>query len=170
MLGTIVTLRENLMFALRLLLSWLFAVFLIFVYVNATLHPLPDPPEGFVKLFDRPGDNVIFQTMADKTGIELLEPTGRVVVAVFELLLCVFLLIPASRRFGAALSALLMMGAVTVHLMPDILGRELPASTAVFESGTDFGRVFLLSVAMLAVSILLFFSHPVRKSAEVEDV
>ena len=55
MLGTIVTLRENLMFALRLLLSWLFAVFLIFVYVNATLHPLPDPPEGFVKLFDRPG-------------------------------------------------------------------------------------------------------------------
>ena len=151
------------MFALRLLVSWAFAAFLIFVYLNATIHPLPDPPEGFVKLFDRPGDNVIFQTMADKTGIALLEPTGRVAVPIFELLLCVLLLIPASRRFGAVLSFLLMCGAVTVHLMPDVLGRELPASTAVFESATDYGRVFALAVSMLAVSLLLVFVHPKKR-------
>lgn len=151
------------MFAMRLLASWLFAVFLIFVYVNATLHPLPNPPEGFVKLFDRPGDNVIFQTMANKTGIALLEPTGRVVVALFELMLCVLLFIPATRRFAAGLSVMLMTGAVTLHLMPDVLGRELPASTTVFESETDFGRVFALAVSMLAVSVLLFFVHPPKR-------
>ncbi|WP_018147680.1 hypothetical protein [Henriciella marina] len=151
------------MFAMRLLASWLFAVFLIFVYVNATLHPLPNPPEGFVKLFDRPGDNVIFQTMVNKTGIALLEPTGRVVVALFELLLCVLLFIPGTCRLAAGLSVMLMTGAVTLHLMPDVLGRELPASTTVFESETDFGRVFALAVSMLAVSVLLFFVHPEKR-------
>ena len=56
-----------------------------------------------------------------------------------------------------------MCGAVTVHLMPDVLGRELPASTAVFESATDYGRVFALAVSMLAVSLLLVFVHPKKR-------
>lgn len=154
------------MFALRLLASWLFAALLVFIYVNTTLHPLPDPPEGFVKLFDRPGENVIFQTMADKTGIALLEPTGRVVVAGFELVIALLILIPGTRRAGAVLSIILMACAVGAHLTPGILGRELPVSTAPGTTETDYGRVFALAVSMLALSVLLFFVHPRRKRAQ----
>jgi uncharacterized membrane protein YphA (DoxX/SURF4 family) len=134
--------------------------------VNATIHPLPDPPEGFVKLFDLPGENVAFQTMADKTGIALLEPTGRVAVALLELLICFLILIPGTRKFGAVLSFLLMAGAVAAHLSPDVLGREVPASMAPDETGTDYGRLFALAVSMLAVSVLLFFVHPRRQRRE----
>lgn len=148
------------MFALRLLASWLLAVLLIFIYVNATVHPLPDPPEGFVKLFDRPGENVIFQTMASKTGIALLEPTGRVVVAGLELVIALLILIPGTRRTGAVLSVILMACAVAAHLTPGILGRELPVSMEPGTTQTDYGRVFALAVSMLALSVLLFFVHP----------
>ena len=146
---------------LRLLASWLLALFLIFMFLQATVHPLPDPNEGMVKLFDRPGENVVFQTMAMKTGIGWLEPTGRVLVAIAELIICVLLLIPQSRRFGAVLAFLLLAGAVGVHLSPDVLGREVPVAVGAEE--TDGGRLFALSVAMLAVSMLLIFVHPGKR-------
>ena len=154
------------MFALRLLGSWLIAAILIFIYVNAVIHPLPNPPEGFVKLFDRPGENVIFQTMANKTGIALLEPTGRVLVACLELLIALLILVPASRRTGALLSMILMAGAVTAHLLPDVLGRELPVSMEPGTTETDYGRVFALAVSMMALSVLLYFIHPRRRRPE----
>ena len=86
---------------LRLLASWVLALFLIFMFLQATVHPLPNPPEGSVKLFDRPGENIVFQTMVMKSGIAWLEPTGRVLVAILELIACVLLLIPHWRRAGA---------------------------------------------------------------------
>ncbi|WP_084419649.1 hypothetical protein [Henriciella litoralis] len=145
---------------LRYLASWILALVLIFLYLQVTIHPLPDPPEGFVQLFDRPGENVAFQTMAEKTGIALLEPTGRVVVALIELVLCLFLLVPASRRPAAVVSMVLLTCALIAHLLPDVLGRELPASLAPDERSTDYGRHFALGVSMLALSILLFYMHP----------
>ena len=89
---------------LRLLASWLLALFLIFMYLQATLYPVSgfslgplefgEIPEGSVKLFDRPGENIVFQTMAENTGMVWLEPTGRVLVAVIELIICLLLFIP----------------------------------------------------------------------------
>ncbi|MEQ8556821.1 MAG: hypothetical protein RIB03_00755 [Henriciella sp.] len=146
---------------LRHLVSWLLALFLIFMFLQATVHPLPNPPEGMVKLFDRPGENIVFQTMADKTGLYWLEPAGRVAVAIIELLICLLLLIPYSRRFGAVLAFLLLAGAVMAHLSPDILGRDVPVSVGASE--TDGGRLFALSIAMLASSMLLIFAHPGKR-------
>jgi len=146
---------------LRLLASWVLALFLIFMFLQATVHPLPDPVAGSVKLFDRPGENIIFQTMALNTGMSWLEPTGRVLVAVLELLACFFLLIPPTRRFGAVLAFLILAGAVGVHLSPDILGREVP--TAIGSAETDGGRLFMLAIGMLAVSMLLIFVHPGKR-------
>lgn len=146
---------------LRLLASWVLALFLIFMFLQATVHPLPNPPEGMVKLFDRPGENIVFQTMAMKTGMDWLEPTGRVLIAIAELLACLFLLIPYSRRFGAVLSFFILAGALTAHLMPDVLGREVPL--AIGSSETDGGRLFALAIAMLAVSMLLIFVHPGKR-------
>jgi uncharacterized membrane protein YphA (DoxX/SURF4 family) len=148
---------------LRLLASWVLALFLIFMFLQATVHPLPDPPEGSVKLFDRPGENIVFQTMALNTGMAWLEPTGRVIVAILELIACVFLLIPPTRRFGAVLSFFILAGALTAHLMPDVLGREVPLSLSAGSTETDGGRLFALAIGMLAISMLLIFVHPGRR-------
>ncbi len=143
---------------LRDVAGWALALFLVFMFVQATVHPLPDPPPGQVKLFDAPGENVVFATIAAKTGYAIAEPTGRVVVAVMELLAAFLLLIPAWRRGGAILSFLILAGAVGAHLMPDVLGREVPLKLG--EAATDGGQLFALAIAMLAASMLLVVAHP----------
>lgn len=149
---------------LRHLASWAIALFLVFMFVQSTVHPLPDPPPGQVKLFDPPGQNIVFATMAENTGYALLEPTGRVIVAVLELLAALLLLLPFSRRLGAVLSFLILAGAVSVHLMPSVLGREVPLSLAAGERATDGGQMFALAIAMLTASLLVLIIHPGRKA------
>ncbi|MEM1086378.1 MAG: hypothetical protein AAGH90_01515 [Pseudomonadota bacterium] len=143
--------------------SWGLALFLIAMFVQATIHPLPNPPEGQVKLFDLAGENIVFATMAQKTGIALLEPTGRFVVAIIELFAALLLLIPYSRRFGAVLSFLVLAGAVAAHLMPDVLGREVPLSLSPDETATDGGQLFALAIAMLTASLLVLMVHPGKR-------
>lgn len=147
----------------RDLAGWLLALFLIFMFVQATIHPLPNPPAGQVKLFDSAGENIVFATIASKTGYAIAEPTGRVVVAIMELLAAFLLLIPMWRRAGAVLSFLILAGAVGAHLMPNVLGREVPVSLAVGETATDGGQLFALAIAMLAASMLLVVVHPGRR-------
>lgn len=149
--------------AMRHIGSWGLALFLIFMFLQATVHPLPNPPLGSVKLFDPPGQNIVFATLAEKTQIPLFEPTGRVLVAIGELLAAFLLLLPATRKLGAVLSFLILGSAVAFHLMPSVLGREIPLS---LESGaaTDGGQLFALAIAMLAASMLLFVVHPGRRN------
>ena len=147
---------------MRLLVSWVLALFLVFMFVMATIYPLPNPPAGIPKLYSLPGENVVFATLAAKTGFAFFEPTGRVVVAIIELVAIVLLLVPRWRRGGALLSFFVLAAAVAAHMMPDVLGRELPVSMSDPSLGTDGGRQFTLSVAMAAASILLLMVHPVR--------
>ena len=147
--------------AMRQFGSWGLALFLIFMFVQATIHPLPNPPEGSVKFFDPPGQNIVFATLAAKTQIPLFEPTGRVIVGIAELIAVFLLLLPMTRRLGAVLSCLILGGAVAFHLMPNVLGREVPLSLNGTE--TDGGALFALAIAMLAASVLLFVVHPAKK-------
>ncbi|MEM6534830.1 MAG: hypothetical protein AAF613_04230 [Pseudomonadota bacterium] len=148
---------------LRDLGGWALALFLIFMFVQATIHPLPNPPAGQVKLLDLAGENIVFATMAAKMQIPLLEPTGRVLVAILELAAAFLLLVPAFRRVGAILSFIILAGAVGAHLSPDILGREVPLSLDGIPAGTDGGALFALAIAMLTASLLLIVVHPGRK-------
>lgn len=150
--------------AMRHVGSWGLALFLIFMFLQATIHPLPNPPEGAVKLLDAPGQNIVFATLAAKTQIALFEPTGRVVVALGELLAALLLLLPFTRRSGAVLSFLILASAVAFHLMPSVLGREVPLSLEA-GSATDGGQLFALAIAMLAASMLLIVVHPGRNKA-----
>lgn len=143
---------------LRTLLSWLLAIFIIFIFVQAAIHPLPNPPAGQVKLFDLPGENIVFQTMADRSGIALFEPLVRVLTALAELVAAFLLLLPWTRRLGAWLASAIMVGAVGFHLSP-WLGREIPVSLS-DGAATDGGQLFMLAVAMLVASLLLIFVHP----------
>ena len=145
----------------RHLVSWALALFLIAMFIQATIAPLPDPPEGSVKLFDAPGQNIVFQTIADRSGVTLFEPAGRFLIAIAELIAAFFLLWPFSRRFGAAVAALVSGAAVAFHLSP-WLGREVPVSLDPGNTATDGGQLFMLAIVMLVASLLVMVVHPGR--------
>ncbi|MEO0883121.1 MAG: hypothetical protein AAFY34_10340 [Pseudomonadota bacterium] len=146
----------------RHLVSWALSLFLIAMFLQATVHPLPDPPVGSVKLFDLPGENIVFQTLADRSGYVMFEPTGRVATAMLELLAALFLLFPLTRRFGAFISFLVLSGALVLHLSP-WLGREIPVSLDPANTATDGGLLFTLAVAMIVASVLVMVAHPRRR-------
>lgn len=145
----------------RSIISWGLALVLIFLFLQATVHPLPDPPEGSVKLFDPPGQNIVFQTLAERSGNALFEPAGRVAVAAAELFAALLLFFPATRRFGAVLAFAILSGAVALHLSP-WLGREIPTALAEGAPG-DGGALFMLAIFMLVVSLLLIVIHPGKR-------
>lgn len=141
--------------------SWVLALFLIAMFVQATVHPLPNPPAGSVKFFDLPGENIVFATLSERSGYSMFEPTGRFVTGVLELLAALLLVFPLTRRTGGFLSCLILLGAVGLH-MSDWLGRDIPVSLDPGETATDGGALFALAIAMLVASILVIVVHPRR--------
>jgi uncharacterized membrane protein YphA (DoxX/SURF4 family) len=154
--------RNTPMRAFRHVLSWVFALLLIGLFVHSAVHPWPAPPAGSVKLMDLPGENIVFQTLATRSGISLFEPAGRVITALVELFAALLLVLPFSRRLGALLSTLVLGGAVGLHLSP-WLGRDVPVSLG--SETTDGGQLFMLAVLMLVVSLLLLMVHPGKSDA-----
>lgn len=146
----------------RNVLSWALALVLIAIYVQTTIHPLSDPPAGMVLFFDRPGENILFATLAEKSGYPIWEPTGRVLTGLIELVAAFFLFWPFTRRFGALLSFLVMAAAVALHLSP-WLGTEIPLSLRAEETATDGGGLFSLAIAALVASLLIILVHPGKK-------
>ncbi|MFN7054247.1 hypothetical protein [Hyphomonas sp.] len=140
---------------IRHLISWVLALILIFLCLQMTLHPLPDPPLGVVKLYDIPGENAVFSTLAARTGLSLFEPAGRFIAAVMELLAALLLIVPASRRLGAGILAVMSGAGIGLHLSP-WLGTELMLPGGV----TDSGMQFLMTIVLFALSVLLLVLHP----------
>lgn len=79
-----------------------------------------------------------------------LEPWGRIGTGVVELIAAVLLLIPATVFYGAALSLLVISGAIMGHLTK--LGITLPAVN-------DNGELFGLAVAVFVCSAALIVMH-----------
>lgn len=136
---------------IRTLLSWVLALVVIAMFVY-----LADK-----KLFADPSTpNPIFATLAEKSGFELFEPTGRFAVGLIELFAALLLLLPFTRRFGAFIAFCVSAGAVGLHLSP-WLGAEVPV--AVGAAQTDGGMLFYLAMALTAASGILMFIHPGRR-------
>jgi len=147
---------------LRYIASWGLALFLIAMFLQATIHPLPNPPAGSVKFFDLPGENIVFSVLAEKSGHSLFEPTGRVFTGILELLTALLLLFPFTRRFGGFVSCVILIGAISLHMSP-WLGRDIPLSLAAGETATDGGALFALAIAMLVASLMVIIVHPGRR-------
>ena len=143
-------------------ISWALALFLIFMFVQATFHPLPGPPPGQVKFLDPTGENILFQTLAERSRYPIFEPTGRFVTGILETIAALLLFLPISRRLGAFVSALILFGAVGLHSSP-WLGRDVPISLLPGETATDGGAQFSLAIAMLVASLLIIVIHPGRR-------
>lgn len=139
----------------RVIASWALALFLA-----AMLLWIADQT-----LFPNEGRNVVFPTLAEKSGYYLFEPTGRYVVSLLEVLAAILLILPWTRRIGAGLAILVTAGAVGAHLTP-WLGIQIPISAAPAVDGaapaTDGGQLFYLSLGLLVASLVLFFVHPGR--------
>jgi hypothetical protein len=117
----------------RLAASWLLAIGLAVFFVHITLHPWPDPVPGYVKLYDAPGESLLFAALAEGSGVTIFEPAGRFVSAIIELI----------------------VAGVALHLSP-WMDREI----ALPEGGTDGGTHFLVYVIFLALALLLLVVHP----------
>ncbi len=63
-------------------------------------------------------ENVIFTTIALKSGIALFEPSVRMLVGVAELLAAGLLVLPVTRFLGALLGLGILFGAIGFHLSP----------------------------------------------------
>ncbi|MEM6626537.1 MAG: hypothetical protein AAF719_07520 [Pseudomonadota bacterium] len=133
---------------LRQMLSWVLAIFLVVMFLMLADTKL---------LVDASGENVIFATIAERSGIPLFEPTGRYAVGVAEAVTALLIALPFTRRFGAFLAFCITAAAVGFHVSP-WLGVEAP--TAIGGADTDGGELFNLALALLAASVLLVFVHP----------
>lgn len=136
---------------IRTLLSWVLALFLIVMFVY-----LADQ-----KLFSDPSaPQPVFETLAEKSGISLFEPTGRFVTGLVELFAALLLLLPLTRRFGAFMAFCVSAMAVGLHISP-WLGIEVPQIGEVGQ--TDGGTLFNLALALTAASGILMFVHPGKR-------
>jgi len=140
----------------RVIASWALALFLA-----AMLLWIADQT-----LFPNEGRNVVFPTLAEKSGYYLFEPTGRYVVSLLEVIAAFLMILPWTRRIGAGLAILVTAAAVGAHLTP-WLGIQVPTSMTPIAEGaapgpTDGGQLFYLALGMLVGALVLFFVHPGR--------
>ena len=93
--------------------------------------------------------NVIFATIAAKSGIGLIEPTARIFVCVAELFAAVLLLIPAARFFGALLRLGILFGAIGFHLSP-WLGIFVPLEPG----GDPAPMLFMMAIFFAGINVV----------------
>ncbi len=63
-------------------------------------------------------ENIIFATIAERSGIGLFEPVIRVLTGIGEIGAALLLLLPRTRLFGALGAVALIGGAILFHLSP----------------------------------------------------
>ncbi|MGF1462111.1 MAG: hypothetical protein ACFB2Z_02900 [Maricaulaceae bacterium] len=124
----------------KTLVSWSLSVFVAFVFLQAAV---------LFKFADPPGENVIFATLAQRSGIQLFEPMLRYAVGAAEGLAALAILIPPSRPFGALLAVGVLLGAIGFHLSP-WLGLAVPVAVGATE--TDGGGLFGFAVVTIVAA------------------
>lgn len=81
-----------------------------------------------------------------------LEPLGRIGVGVAELIASILILYPRTVKLGAAMAAMLMLGALYFHL--SILGIEVM---------NDGGKLFAMALVVFVFSLVIFFMPQKKK-------
>ena len=93
-------------------------------------------------------ENIVFETIAERSGFGFFEPYVRMFTGVSELAVALLLLIPKTRLLGALGGAGLLIGAIGFHLSP-WLGINVPTiGHFLFISAVT---MFILSLVNLAL-------------------
>lgn len=139
----------------RTLASWVIALFVTVMLLWMAAEALAPQP---------PAKNHLFEVFRESSGIAYFEPLGRFAFGVLEVLVALLVFTPVTRRVGAILATLLLLGlgALVGQLM--MLGIQVPVD-AIGEAGvvttsTDPSGLFYLVGGLLAASVALIFVHP----------
>jgi len=139
----------------RTLASWVIALFVAVMLLWVAAEALAPQP---------PAKNHLFEVFRESSGIVYFEPMGRFVFGALATLAALVVFIPMTRRAGAILATLLMvgLGALVGQLM--MLGIQVPVDTidaaGVVTTSTDPSGLFYLVAGLLAASVALIFVHP----------
>lgn len=106
----------------------------------------------FFKFSSSPESVYIFESIG-------VEPWGRWVVGVLELAACVLLIVPKTAWVGGLLSAVLMVGAVGIHLTS--LGVEVRG---------DGGLLFYYALMALLCSMYVLFTNKEKMKVVLSNV
>lgn len=88
-----------------------------------------------------------------------LEPQGRIVIGIAELIASILILIPKSRIFGAIMGIGIMMGALSAHLTK--LGIKVQ---------NDGGYLFILALLVLISCLVCLFVEREKVSSILKSV
>lgn len=91
-------------------------------------------------------ENVVFATLAERSGIALFNPEIRYFTGMSELLIALLILIPRTRLIGSLGGIGLLLGAIGLHLSP-WLGIYVPK----IGYGLFFTALFMLLINLLNV-------------------
>jgi hypothetical protein len=109
----------------RRTILWALSAYIAFVFVQSLFFKFTGSEESIF----------IFSTLRAWSGIGLLEPAGRWIIGICELIASILLFLPRTRIFGAALAIGIMSGAISFHLFTP-LGVEILG---------DGGELFILA-------------------------
>ena len=87
-------------------------------------------------------ENIVFETLATKSGISLFEPTARYLTGAAELTAAALFVLPKTRPLATLMGLAILLGAIALHLSP-WLGIVVP--------GIGIG-LFLTALVMLALT------------------
>lgn len=91
-------------------------------------------------------ENIVFETIAERSGISFFEPYIRMLTGVAEIGTAILILIPRTRLLGALAGLGVLVGAIGFHLSP-WLGIKVP----------EIGHgLFIMALVMLALTATLF--------------
>ena len=97
-------------------------------------------------------ENIVFETLAERSGLAIFEPGVRIFTGIAELITALFLIFPKT-RFTSALAGLgILAGAIGFHLSP-WLGINVP---------TIGHFLFIAAVSMFVLSLIN--THLLRKA------
>ncbi|NJM35639.1 MAG: hypothetical protein HC850_14120 [Rhodomicrobium sp.] len=95
-------------------------------------------------------ENVIFTTIAERSGIALFEPLVRMATGAAELGAAALLLLPRTRLFGALGAIAIIGGAIGFHLSP-----WLGISVAMAPGAAPTPMLFFMAVGSFVVAALV---------------
>jgi len=98
---------------------------------------------GIMKYIENP--NVVFSTIADRSGMDIFEPFVRMLTGIGELVTAALLIMPKTRKLGILTGLAILIGAIGFHLSP-WLGINVP--------GIGHG-LFFTAVIMFVVNLYL---------------
>ncbi len=97
-------------------------------------------------------ENIIFATIAERSGISLFEPVVRMMTGAGELAAALLLLLPRTRRLGALGALAIIGGAIGFHLSP-----WLGVNVAMAAGETATPMLFIMALGAFALSVVVFF-------------